>query len=214
MIVKRGEVYFADLDPAVGSEQGGFRPVVIIQNDVRKFSDNTMEKIDFALSISVSENIHEIRSRARNQKVQILIMSCMIKLPILSGYVAASVIYLYYRKNSTRTKSEYPPRKRLKILPKSRKARYFHEQTQSQRRARGSRHRGALAELLQQLPLRAWNDQRERIQAYDREDRRKDRAVLSAQRGALTSGGWLAHPLLHTAISGISPRLLDFAPAV
>ena len=34
MIVKRGEVYFADLDPAVGSEQGGFRPVVIIQNDV------------------------------------------------------------------------------------------------------------------------------------------------------------------------------------
>ena len=68
MIVKRGEVYFADLDPAVGSEQGGFRPVVIIQNDIRKFSDNTMEKIDFALSISVSENIHEIRSRARNRK--------------------------------------------------------------------------------------------------------------------------------------------------
>ena len=98
MIVKRGEVYFADLDPAVGSEQGGFRPVVIIQNDVRKFSDNTMEKIDFALSISVSENIHEIRSRARNQIVQILSMSCMIKLPILSGYVAASAIYLYYRK--------------------------------------------------------------------------------------------------------------------
>ena len=43
MIVKRGEVYFADLDPAVGSEQGGFRPVVIIQTDVgNTFSTTTI----------------------------------------------------------------------------------------------------------------------------------------------------------------------------
>lgn len=43
MIVKRGEVYFADLDPAVGSEQGGFRPVVIIQNDIgNTFSTTTI----------------------------------------------------------------------------------------------------------------------------------------------------------------------------
>ncbi len=34
MIVKRGEVYFADLNPVVGSEQGGQRPVLIVQNDV------------------------------------------------------------------------------------------------------------------------------------------------------------------------------------
>jgi len=34
MIVKRGDVYFADLSPVVGSEQGGFRPVLIIQNDI------------------------------------------------------------------------------------------------------------------------------------------------------------------------------------
>ena len=34
MIVKRGEVYFANLDPAIGSEQGGIRPVVIVQNDI------------------------------------------------------------------------------------------------------------------------------------------------------------------------------------
>ncbi len=32
--VKRGEIYSADLDPVVGSEQGGIRPVLIIQNDV------------------------------------------------------------------------------------------------------------------------------------------------------------------------------------
>ena len=34
MIVKRGDIYYADLSPVVGSEQGGLRPVLIIQNDV------------------------------------------------------------------------------------------------------------------------------------------------------------------------------------
>lgn len=32
--VKRGQIYYADLSPVVGSEQGGMRPVVIIQNDI------------------------------------------------------------------------------------------------------------------------------------------------------------------------------------
>ena len=32
--VKRGDIYYADLSPVVGSEQGGVRPVLIIQNDV------------------------------------------------------------------------------------------------------------------------------------------------------------------------------------
>lgn len=34
MSVKRGEIYYADLSPVVGSEQGGIRPVLIVQNDV------------------------------------------------------------------------------------------------------------------------------------------------------------------------------------
>ena len=34
LIVKRGDIYYADLSPVVGSEQGGVRPVLIIQNDV------------------------------------------------------------------------------------------------------------------------------------------------------------------------------------
>ncbi len=34
MIVKRGDIYYADLSPVVGSEQGGIRPVLIVQNDV------------------------------------------------------------------------------------------------------------------------------------------------------------------------------------
>ncbi len=34
MTVRRGDIYYADLSPVVGSEQGGVRPVLIIQNDV------------------------------------------------------------------------------------------------------------------------------------------------------------------------------------
>ena len=34
MTVKRGEIYYADLSPVVGSEQGGVRPVLIVQNDI------------------------------------------------------------------------------------------------------------------------------------------------------------------------------------
>ncbi|ARF14634.1 type II toxin-antitoxin system PemK/MazF family toxin [Sporosarcina sp. P26b] len=34
MAIKRGDVFFADLSPVVGSEQGGTRPVLIIQNDI------------------------------------------------------------------------------------------------------------------------------------------------------------------------------------
>lgn len=34
MVVKRGDVYYANLSPVIGSEQGGHRPVLVIQNDV------------------------------------------------------------------------------------------------------------------------------------------------------------------------------------
>lgn len=34
MIIKRGELYYADLSPIKGSEQGGVRPVLILQNDI------------------------------------------------------------------------------------------------------------------------------------------------------------------------------------
>ena len=34
MQIRRGDIYYADLSPVVGSEQGGLRPVLIIQNDV------------------------------------------------------------------------------------------------------------------------------------------------------------------------------------
>lgn len=34
MVIHRGDIYYADLRPVVGSEQGGVRPVLIIQNDI------------------------------------------------------------------------------------------------------------------------------------------------------------------------------------
>ncbi len=34
MIIKRGDIYYADLSPVIGSEQGGVRPVLIVQNDI------------------------------------------------------------------------------------------------------------------------------------------------------------------------------------
>ncbi len=39
MLIKRGDIYYADLSPVIGSEQGGVRPVLIVQNDIgNKFS--------------------------------------------------------------------------------------------------------------------------------------------------------------------------------
>lgn len=34
MVIRRGDIFYADLRPVIGSEQGGVRPVLIIQNDV------------------------------------------------------------------------------------------------------------------------------------------------------------------------------------
>jgi len=34
VIIRRGDIYYADLRPVVGSEQGGIRPVLVVQNDV------------------------------------------------------------------------------------------------------------------------------------------------------------------------------------
>ena len=38
MVIKRGDMFYADLSPVIGSEQGGIRPVLIIQNDLDKRS--------------------------------------------------------------------------------------------------------------------------------------------------------------------------------
>ena len=40
--IRRGEIYIADLDPVIGSEQGGERPVLVIQNNVGNTHSNTV----------------------------------------------------------------------------------------------------------------------------------------------------------------------------
>ncbi len=43
MTVRRGEVYYADLSPVIGSEQGGIRPVLVVQNDIgNRYSPTTI----------------------------------------------------------------------------------------------------------------------------------------------------------------------------
>ena len=43
MIIKKGDIFFANLNPILGSEQGGIRPVLIIQNDIsNKYSPVTI----------------------------------------------------------------------------------------------------------------------------------------------------------------------------
>lgn len=64
--VKRGDIYYADLSPVVGSEQGGTRPVLIVQNDVgNKFSPTviaaaiTSKKLKANLPTHISVNADE-----------------------------------------------------------------------------------------------------------------------------------------------------------
>ncbi len=42
MVIKRGDMFYADLSPVVGSEQGGVRPVLIIQNDIGNMHSPTV----------------------------------------------------------------------------------------------------------------------------------------------------------------------------
>lgn len=42
-MIKRGEIYFAQLNPVIGSEQGGLRPVLVVQNDIgNQYSPTTI----------------------------------------------------------------------------------------------------------------------------------------------------------------------------
>ena len=42
-VIKRGELYYADLNPVIGSEQGGIRPVLVIQNNIgNRYSPTTI----------------------------------------------------------------------------------------------------------------------------------------------------------------------------
>ena len=61
MGIKRGDIYFADLTPVVGSEQGGIRPVVIIQNDTGNRHSPTV----IAAAITSRQGKHDLPTHIR-----------------------------------------------------------------------------------------------------------------------------------------------------
>ena len=56
-VYRRGDIYFADLDPVVGSEQGGTRPVIVIQNDTGNKHSPTMIVATVTTRIRKKENM-------------------------------------------------------------------------------------------------------------------------------------------------------------
>ena len=65
MVIKRGDMFYADLSPVVGSEQGGIRPVLIIQNDTgNKYSPTVIvSAITSQLRKKQITNTYRIRFR-------------------------------------------------------------------------------------------------------------------------------------------------------
>ena len=60
MIIKRGDIYYADLSPVVGSEQGGIRPVLIIQNNICAAITSKMNKAKLPTHIEICTNDYNI----------------------------------------------------------------------------------------------------------------------------------------------------------
>ena len=54
--VKRGDIYYADLSPVVGSEQGGIRPVLIIQNDTGNRYSPGKARLPTHIALPVNES--------------------------------------------------------------------------------------------------------------------------------------------------------------
>ena len=62
MVIRRGDIYYADLSPVVGSEQGGIRPVLVIQNNVgnRHSPTSKMNKAKLPTHIEISAKNYKI----------------------------------------------------------------------------------------------------------------------------------------------------------
>lgn len=81
MVIKRGDMFYADLSPVVGSEQGGIRPVIIIQNDVGNMHSPTV--IAAAITSQTGKNrlpTHiEINSKENGLKADSVILTEQIR---------------------------------------------------------------------------------------------------------------------------------------
>ena len=73
MEIKRGDIWYADLEPVVGSEQGGLRPIIILQNNVgNRYSATTIvtpltgktDKADLPTHVEISADFLDVKSIA------------------------------------------------------------------------------------------------------------------------------------------------------
>lgn len=83
METKRGDIFYADLTPAVGAEQGGTRPVLIIQNTSKK-----AEGVDTIIVIPIISNKNTADS-AENMTVEVPEMSELFDCKILVNQLRA-----------------------------------------------------------------------------------------------------------------------------
>lgn len=58
MVVKRGDVFYADLDPIIGSEQGGVRPVLVVQNNMGNKYSPTVVVLPISLAKKTNMPTH------------------------------------------------------------------------------------------------------------------------------------------------------------
>ena len=69
VVIKRGDIYYADLRPVIGSEQGGIRPVLIIQNDVGNRHSPTVICGAITSKMNKAKLPTHIEISARNYKI-------------------------------------------------------------------------------------------------------------------------------------------------
>jgi mRNA interferase MazF len=70
MVVKRGDIYYANLSPVVGSEQGGHRPVLVIQNDVGNKYSPTIIVVAITSQISKAKLPTHVEINAKQSNLE------------------------------------------------------------------------------------------------------------------------------------------------
>ena len=72
MVVKRGDIFYADLSPVIGSEQGGIRPVIIIQNEAKLPTHVEISSEEYGLnrdSVVLLEQIRTLDKKRLKEKI-------------------------------------------------------------------------------------------------------------------------------------------------
>ena len=88
MQVKRGDIYYADLSPVVGSEQGGIRPVLIIQNDVGNRYSPTV------ICAAITSRMNKFIAETTGQITERLYRKVIVSVPT-DKYHAVSICHIF-----------------------------------------------------------------------------------------------------------------------